>query len=977
MIGKLIPNPYSDGGHASRAAGLVRYITAPQNSHENEKCIYSNSLNFVSDTVEDQIAEMAALAHAPRRSSKDPIMHIVLALREGEIPTTEQVDEMVQITLKELGLEGHQCVYGLHDDTENAHVHLAINRVNPETERVIEVNKGFTKNAVQRVVARIEHEQGWIPSENAMYRVNEQGEVVLNNRSHKERVRGKARDTEIRTGEKSAQRIGIEALPGILKEARDWQQFHKLMAAAGMQYDPKGGGAVIHVQIGDEQQTIKASQASRQASLGNLEKRFGKFQPPAKEPGIKVREPEPLRPDAPQWSEYRKAKDEHYRAYKERKAILQQQIAKARQELRETQKRERREVFSGKWRGHGAELNLLRSVVAAKQAAQRAELEDWVKQQRKQHGIDPFPTYEKWLEQQGLVLEAHAWRYQERENVAVGKEHTPAIPRDIRAMTPVIDGDVVRYKKDNDLKFTDYGQKIVFDKTDRDSVLAGLQLSQQKWPGGFIVTGSDEYLQQCAKLAVEHNLKITNIDHLIAAERERVRQEKERAAMEARQAQRTHPAYEQFRLMHQGLGADSYKVQVRDPISDVGGSVGRGLGFPEQLSKDGKPIPLIPADKVIDTLLTTEKKVTGPEKWSPILRPVSATKTYILVDDLDAAKLKALKEAGFRPAYVQETSPGNMQATLVIPKIEDRKIANAVATEIKQALGGDAACNGADHTMRIPGFENAKEKHRGKGTDGREYPAVKVIEASGGICPKASQIARDLVKQQGIQQQRETRQERVSTSPRPVADLTGSEIGYVWDRLAEKHITKAIPGPWKSEHDWLMALALRQCGYSKDQVTDALIKLSPRFDRGTSDQSWHEKHERTAEKAFSTFGTSQLAKYEKYHAGWIKDRDSALVIRDRDIKRMEREKQIAVLRKESIPWDGNATNAKVVYIDNDRCFVRSNTGIHEIPHKIEYKDRPKVDDSVTIAREKDGQVSIKQAIVITRPMKKERSVVEL
>ncbi len=848
MIGKIIANPYSDGGHASRAAGLIHYITSPEREDSTEKCIYSNSVNFISDGIDEQIAEMAALAHAPRRSSKDPIMHVVLSLREGEVPTKEQVDEMVQIALKEFGLEGHQCVYGLHQDTDNAHVHLAINRVNPITERVVKVNKGFTREAVMRAVARIEHAQGWMPSEHAIYRVNEHGEIErIPKGGDTPRVKNKARDTEIRTGEKSAQRIGIEALPGILKEARDWQQFHQLLADAGMSYEPKGGGAVIHIRIGNEQQTIKASTASRQASLATLEKRFGKFEPAHNATTPKPREPEPLRPDAPKWIEYRKARDEHYRNYKQQKAELEQQIAKERQELRDKQKREREQIFSGNWRGHGKQLNVLRSVIAARQAAERAELQEKIQRRRKAIRIERFPDYEKWLENNGLVTEASRWRYQDRENAAIGSEPTPATPRDIRSMAYVVTDDAVLYQRGGDTKFADYGQKIVFSRTDRDSVLAGLQLAQAKWPKGFTVHGSQEYLQQCARLAAEYGFNITNIEHLIEIEREKLKQEREqeRAAMQARQ----HPAYEQFRLMHQGLGADSYKVQVRDPNGDTGGTVGRGMGFPEQVSDGGKPVPLIPPDRVIDTILRTERKVTGVEQWSPILRPVSASKTYILVDDLDATKLKALKDAGFRPAYVQETSPGNMQAILVIPKIEDKKVANAVATEIKQTLGGDAACNGADHTMRIPGFVNAKEKHRGKGQDGG-YPVVRVVEASGGLCPKASQIAQELVRQQarhdqqrrpGVSQERESNDPAARAAPQNTTE-PGREMQAVWKVLAERHVSRAIPGAWKSEHDWLMALMLRQCGYSQQQVAAALIALSPRDGRGTSEQSWESKH---------------------------------------------------------------------------------------------------------------------------------------
>ncbi len=352
--------------------------------------------------------------------------------------------------------------------------------------------------------------------------------------------------------------------------------------------------------------------------------------------------------------------------------------------------------------------------------------------------------------------------------------------------------------------------------------------------------------------------------------------------------QEQHPAFEQFALMHKGLGADAYTVQVRDPVSDTGGMVGKRMGFEEVVNRAGRLIPLIPADRVVDTIIKTEKKVTGEEKWSPIIRPISSTKTYILVDDLDNEKLQALKTKGFKPALVQETSPQNYQAIIVIPKINDRKIANAVATQIKTELGGDAACNGADHTMRAAGFENAKPKHQRP--DG-SYPVVTVAESIGGFCPKATAIAEHIIQ-----------------------------------NLPEREPTK---------------------------------QLSPRDNRGTSDASWIEKQTRTAEKVFSSFGTDQLNKYAKYHGAWERERDSALIVMERDVKRAMRENKVAELRKTAMAWDNRAAFGPVLYIDNEKAFIKSKRGVFEVAHAIPYEDRPKTGADVMLTKNSDGQVVLK------------------
>lgn len=50
-----------------------------------------------------------------------------------ESPRPEQIYDSVRHTLKSLGLADHQYVSAVHTDTDNLHVHVAVNRVHPET----------------------------------------------------------------------------------------------------------------------------------------------------------------------------------------------------------------------------------------------------------------------------------------------------------------------------------------------------------------------------------------------------------------------------------------------------------------------------------------------------------------------------------------------------------------------------------------------------------------------------------------------------------------------------------------------------------------------------------------------------------------------------------------------------------------------------------------------------------------------------
>lgn len=280
MIAKKIKNPSKSATKTARIRGLVDYIRAPQREYGAEKCIYAGTRGFLSHTPEGQKAEMIALAEEAVRS-KDPICHYVLSWHEGETPTPAQVDEAVSLFLDELGLTDHQVIYGLHDDTDNRHCHIAVNRVHPDTLRVIKPNQGFDIEAAHRAIARIERTQGWRKEHNALYDVSADGQVVKRARDHgrERQPTAEKQSREHWTGEQSAERIAITEAGPIIKSAKTWQQLHQALAKVGMRYERKGSGALVYV--GDV--ALKASNVDRKASLAAMQRRLGPFEPSSQE----------------------------------------------------------------------------------------------------------------------------------------------------------------------------------------------------------------------------------------------------------------------------------------------------------------------------------------------------------------------------------------------------------------------------------------------------------------------------------------------------------------------------------------------------------------------------------------------------------------------------------------------------------------------------------------------------------------------
>ena len=130
MIVKKIKHTQCSKPKAWQIGDLLDYIRHPTNVNPDEKIAHAGSRNFITATHGGQKVEMIALAQETVHS-RMPVNHWIFSWRESEQPTPEQVDELVDIFMQYMGLQDHQCVYALHDNTENFHVHIAVNRVHP------------------------------------------------------------------------------------------------------------------------------------------------------------------------------------------------------------------------------------------------------------------------------------------------------------------------------------------------------------------------------------------------------------------------------------------------------------------------------------------------------------------------------------------------------------------------------------------------------------------------------------------------------------------------------------------------------------------------------------------------------------------------------------------------------------------------------------------------------------------------------
>lgn len=279
---------------AQDVSDLCRYICdarshmtrRPTSTTEPEKVLCAGSMGLNFETLDAKISEMSGLA--AQAKSGNPMDHWILSWQTHEAPTPAQLHAAAKIFVHELGLDGHQVVYGAHQNTQNTHLHLAINRVSPVTGRVVKINRGFDHLAAARAICVIEAAQGWAQEPNHIYTMTPNGPAERPDR--KRGLSDAARAAETATALPSLERRA-KALAPTIAAATSWQDLHTRLAAHGATYEKRKGGAVIKF---GKSGFIKASKAARAASLAALEKRFGM---PFERPEKLV--PRPYKPEPP------------------------------------------------------------------------------------------------------------------------------------------------------------------------------------------------------------------------------------------------------------------------------------------------------------------------------------------------------------------------------------------------------------------------------------------------------------------------------------------------------------------------------------------------------------------------------------------------------------------------------------------------------------------------------------------------------
>jgi hypothetical protein len=230
--------------------------------------------------------EMEAVASQCRRLRAPSDYHLVVSWHEHEHPTPEQAFAAGRHALAALGMESHQYVMAIHGDTANAHLHIAVNRVDPETYRAVSPFRDYIK--LDRAMREVELAQGWSHDRGPtqVREIDGREAVVL---AFKEQTHGrgldepaptqqKARDLASWSGDRPFTEWVREAAPALKetlgREGARLEDVQRTLADFGLELQRKGSGLVV-VHHDDPQLVAKASQVARFLSREQLEQRVG------------------------------------------------------------------------------------------------------------------------------------------------------------------------------------------------------------------------------------------------------------------------------------------------------------------------------------------------------------------------------------------------------------------------------------------------------------------------------------------------------------------------------------------------------------------------------------------------------------------------------------------------------------------------------------------------------------------------------
>jgi hypothetical protein len=281
---------------------LARYI---QGRDTKPRATWFHAANLPGVSGKDDLELACKLVDAVQaqntRAGSKRTYHLVISLHPDDRRLErKELQQIVESLVDTIEFSEHQYLAVRHSDTNHEHIHVAINKIHPETFRIH--SPAWDHQKLFTGARALERELGLTPLRS---RARERG-----------RVPQRAADCEAHHGVDSFARWAREKLRPAFQttELRSWDDVHAICGRYGVAIRAHGNGLVF--EDADRVVRVKASFVARELSKVRLCKQLGAFQPASeRQQEVAHQAPlgySPMPARAPQslWKEYERALQE-------------------------------------------------------------------------------------------------------------------------------------------------------------------------------------------------------------------------------------------------------------------------------------------------------------------------------------------------------------------------------------------------------------------------------------------------------------------------------------------------------------------------------------------------------------------------------------------------------------------------------------------------------------------------------------------
>lgn len=571
MISKHVP---MRSQASSSFTGLVEYITDEQSKEHRLGAI--SITNSKGETLEDALIEVESTQALNTRATGDKTFHMLISFRTGENPSQEVLQKVEDRMCAALGYSSHQRVSAVHRDTDNLHIHIAINKINPLTGTYHEPFQFH--RTMGEMCDKLEREFG-LEADNHI--------------SNKRGAESRAIDMERHAGIDSlitwVRRECLESM----REATTWAELHQVLQNHGLTMKLRGNGCVLETGDGV---MVKPSTIDRDLSKPSLESRLGAFvaaegqgrATPAKK---YEKPPRPMRVNTVElYAKYRDAQATLTRTRNAQLQLAREQRDEAIKKARQSAKVRRglsklasdaRTVRRTADRGIGKTLakqdadQLKKSLQAIQAEYQRTKASLYTGKQRE--------TWADWLRSQALQGNAEALTALRSREAATGLKGATlsgtAQPKGAAAPATV-DGitkkGTIIYRAGASAIRDDGERLAVSRQADQATIVEALKLAAQQLGPVLTVQGSAEFKAKAIRAAVDAGLAIRFSDPALELRRISLTQQERTHDTTARPSQPDAARLDGGRSLRHGAGVIQQRGATHFNSAGRGGTANGG-----------------------------------------------------------------------------------------------------------------------------------------------------------------------------------------------------------------------------------------------------------------------------------------------------------------------------------------------------------------------------------------------------------------